>query len=1266
MLLCVNLKPFKMSKFYTIIVVLLLFHFSSFSQEEIWGYNSLAGDKGGGLIFSIDLVENTINSIHRFDHGLTFDMPPSESKLFKGNNGLFYGTTARKSDYPHNSSHIFSYNPETNEVEYLIYVNEYARIAAINENKIFLYTPQVSNDYTEIYQYDILSNSMEKLFRIDAIDGKDFEGYWLKYNDSIYYASAKLGGENNEGSILKINIKNNTARPVIHFSGDRNPMGSLIKHNNQKIYGALYKTADLGPGGIFEFDADQESYQIAAYFNDETGVYTRGEMFYSQEDGHIYGVTLSKGEYNDGCIYKFNPDDNSIVPVYDIDNESDEFSNHAIFGGFIQFQNDHKLYGILEVSKYSSPAKGKIFCLDAETNNLEIIHQFDTNYSYPVGNLVLENDEFLGLVQSDYTFETGGIFSISKETLETSFKKSIYHNISEENGQNPIFMIQAKDQKIYGMTAYGGRDNKGVVFKIDNITYEYTKLMDLADFEHYFNPYSDGFEMEPGKIIGISGPQFWEFNSKNKDITQDCYIFEYDYIQNKIERKQTIYENSNSKIYGPRINSKGEMYFSLNSVLYEYNFFKNNLTQTTIDINDIGDILEYKENIYYGTMEGVSPDYHIIFKWDRNTNEIASMLSELDLYSIGNPEKIHPYGKIYISNDILYGSRYLGSTGLDNLSSYRYDINQDSIIIQGANIFGAFDNHLRRSFLETQDKKTKIENCVIPETWWPPGYQGYPTIFYLNIIRKGGSFPSLYIESSDVEYTYSLGGGWKSDPVFDFEIRVDLIEFEPPKDITFWTGKSDTNWFNDENWFLNVTPDKVNIVQIPPYCQNYPVITEYVKTKNLNIEEKAKLTLAASASLSCQSLTNKGDLNLEVDSISTASFISENEINNAGRITYYFNNTQNTKRLIASPIRTELNNDSSLLIFDGNNWQISSDSLISMIPFKPYLFELHSFASIAFEGNFNWGEQAISLENNSNQWSPLANPYAASFDWQQIDLFDIEKKALYSVHPIDSTIYSYIDGIGTRSPIIQPLDVFWLNAKSAKQFILTPDNQIHYNEYDLPESNKNELQIAVLDGETKNQTIISFNHQASNEFEKDKDAILPQFENYQKAQIFTFAGDQKLAINQLPGTAIMDMAVKAEKDGTYTIQKLKNKEFDFVVLEDLIWNIRINLLEEDYTFDYFVSDSDYPFKLYFEPWALEPVNETDIDMYYFLETLIIRSRKQVEYADVYIYDLAGKLSLDFKMENSFYFEKDINLPGGHYIAQFISGDLVINKKIFVR
>ena len=147
---------------------------------------------------------------------------------------------------------------------------------------------------------------------------------------------------------------------------------------------------------------------------------------------------------------------------------------------------------------------------------------------------------------------------------------------------------------------------------------------------------------------------------------------------------------------------------------------------------------------------------------------------------------------------------------------------------------------------------------------------------------------------------------------------------------------------------------------------------------------------------------------------------------------------------------------------------------------------------------------------------------------------------------------------------------------------------------------------------------------------------------------------------------MMDLSVKAKTDGTYKISIPSHTGFDFVVLEDLIWNKRIDLLKEDYSFDYFTSDDNYPFKLYFKPWALEPVEEADIDIYYYPENLVIRSRKQIEYAEITFYDLAGRVAYEFHEGNFFHIEKPISLPVGHYIVQLRSNDLVINRKVLVR
>lgn len=198
------------------------------------------------------------------------------------------------------------------------------------------------------------------------------------------------------------------------------------------------------------------------------------------------------------------------------------------------------------------------------------------------------------------------------------------------------------------------------------------------------------------------------------------------------------------------------------------------------------------------------------------------------------------------------------------------------------------------------------------------------------------------------------------------------------------------------------------------------------------------------------------------------------------------------------------------------------------------------------------------------------------------------------------------------------------------------------------------------------KTQIVFNPLASSGYDEDVDRIKIILANIKRPQIFTFADEYIISSNLLPDTTMLDMAIRVSSDGTYKISIERSLNFNFVVLEDLILHTKINLLNEDYSFEYFTSDGDYPFKLYFSDWALQEVEESDIDIYYYPESLVVRSRKQVNFAEITFFDLAGREAFQFYERDFFLIEKPIHLPTGHYIVQLRSNDLVINKKVLVR
>src|SRR5664279_1417114 len=63
--------------------------------------------------------------------------------------------------------------------------------------------------------------------------------------------------------------------------------------------------------------------------------------------------------------------------------------------------------------------------------------------------------------------------------------------------------IQASDGKLYGMTAYGGSSNNGVIFSFDPSTSTYTKLKDFDGTDGSY-PYGNLMQANNGKLYGMT------------------------------------------------------------------------------------------------------------------------------------------------------------------------------------------------------------------------------------------------------------------------------------------------------------------------------------------------------------------------------------------------------------------------------------------------------------------------------------------------------------------------------------------------------------------------------------------------------------------------------------------------------------------------------------------------------------------------------------------------------------------------------------------
>jgi uncharacterized repeat protein (TIGR03803 family) len=79
-----------------------------------------------------------------------------------------------------------------------------------------------------------------------------------------------------------------------------------------------------------------------------------------------------------------------------------------------------------------------------------------------------------------------------------------FESITSTNGNNPCAsLVKASDGKLYGMTAYGGSSNAGVIFSFDRISSTYTNLKDF-DNTNGANPYGSLIQASDGKLYGMT------------------------------------------------------------------------------------------------------------------------------------------------------------------------------------------------------------------------------------------------------------------------------------------------------------------------------------------------------------------------------------------------------------------------------------------------------------------------------------------------------------------------------------------------------------------------------------------------------------------------------------------------------------------------------------------------------------------------------------------------------------------------------------------
>ena len=480
-----------------------------------------------------------------------------------------------------------------------------------------------------------------------------------------FYGMSSRGGEYSAGTIFKTDSNGNNLNSVYtFFSYDGNmPLSSLYKARNGKLYGVTYFGGADGYGVLFEWDPATSTYTKKIDFNGtEKGKGPYGSLMQA-ENGKLYGMTNWGGVNNLGVLFEWDPANNAFMKKLDF-NGAENGSNPQ--GSLMQAGNG-KLYGMTSLG--GTNGYGVLFEWDPITNTYAKKLDFngDDNGSLPYGSLVqADNEKLYGMTFTGGENNYGVLFEW--DPASEAYTKKLDFN-GNENGSNPNgSLVKADNGILYGTTTYGGSNGQGLLFDWNPVTDTYTKKLDFGAEMKAGYPVGSLVSANNRKFYGMTGSVIYEWDPVTNNFTNK-YNFDLDVTRSVGSiPKGSLVLADNGKLYGMTMEGGvGSCCQSGAGTLFEWDPETDTFTKK-MDFNraDNGrnptDLLVRANNgkLYGMTGKGGEYDLGVLFEWNPATNTFTKKLD-----FTGPENGGHPLGSLMqADNGKLYGMTNDG--GLEN------------------------------------------------------------------------------------------------------------------------------------------------------------------------------------------------------------------------------------------------------------------------------------------------------------------------------------------------------------------------------------------------------------------------------------------------------------------------------------------------------------------------------------------------------------------------------------------------------------------------
>ena len=234
-------------------------------------------------------------------------------------------------------------------------------------------------------------------------------------------------------------------------------------------------------------------------------------------------------------------------------------------------------------------------------------------------------------------------------------------------------------------------------------------------------------------------------------------------------------------------------------------------------------------------------------------------------------------------------------------------------------------------------------------------------------------------------------------------------------------------------------------------------------------------------------------------------------------------------------------------------------------------------------------EENLSEFEHNRSWNLIGNPYPSFYDTRFMEfgapfmVWNSNAQNYYAYNPADDAyILSPGEALFVQRPVDQKDITFLKDGRQINQYARTLIDETTQARARGKEGVQRSVFNLTLSGEdTSDRTRVVLNDEASMTYEMNKDAAKFASTVPTVAQIYSWNGESRYAINERPtGSGIVNLGVHCGTKGTYTIA-LANAVDGQVILEDKLMHISTEITaDKGYSFEAEAGDDDSRFVLH--------------------------------------------------------------------------------------